>query len=386
MNNQKTIFVFASIFAVSVGMGLLTPFISLYSKLSFNATGIWLGIIFSGFSISKIITTPFIGLTSDIKGKKRVLLIGAILYSLIPFAYIYSSTIQSLFIVRLLHGFASAFMVPIIIAFLGDIAPKGKEGRYMGLLNIPLFLGAGIGPLVGGFLIDIHGIKYLFYLMEIFFLITLLMILLYPDRDQKNISFIKNYSIRKSLKDYKTLILIIFGFLNSLNRGLILSFVPIFAYTVLNLTESYIGIIFSTSTIISFLLQYPFGIISDRTPKIRLIALGSLIYTFTLFLIPFSRYFGDLLLLTLIFNIGNALTAPASMGAATSLGRDLGVGTIVGLVDTSMGIGMALGPIIAGFIMDTISIGVSFYSIGIINIIGLSVIYLLNIKMPHTKT
>jgi len=384
MKNQKIMFVFASMFAVSIGMGLLTPFISLYSKISFNATGIWLGIVFSGFSLSKIITTPFIGLTSDRKGKKKVLLIGSMLYSFIPFAYIYTDTIYALLIVRLVHGFAAAFMTPIIIAYLGEISPKGREGRYMALLNLPLFLGAAIGPLLGGFLIDIEA-KYLFYLMEVFFLITLIMVLLYPDIEENNIQFVQNYSISQSLKDHKTRILIIFGFLNSLSRSLIISFVPIFAYTFLNLDGYHIGIIFSLSTAVSFLLQYPFGIVSDRLSKVRLILLGSFIYSSALLLIPFSRYFWDLLFLNLVFNIGNALTAPASMGSAAVLGRDLGVGTIVGLVDTAMSIGMIVGPIIAGTIMDLASIEMAFYLIGLINIVGLVVIYLLNTKLPETK-
>ncbi|BDC36495.1 MAG: MFS transporter [Candidatus Methanoliparum thermophilum] len=384
MKNKKIIFVFASMFATSVGMGLLTPFISLYSKLSFNATGIWLGIIFSGFSISKIITTPFIGFASDKKSKKKVLQIGAILYSFIPFAYMYADTIYTLLIVRLLHGFSSAFMTPIIIAYLGDISPKGEEGRYMALLNLPLFLGAGIGPFLGGILID-REIRYLFYLMEIFFLTILLMTSLFPDIKKSGISSVQNYSITQSLKDHKTLILIVFGFLNSLSRCLIIFFVPIFAYISLNLDGYQIGAIFSLATITSFLLQYPFGMASDRLPKLGLILLGSFIYTFTLFLMPFSRYFWDLLFLTLIFNIGNALTAPASMGAATIIGKDLGVGTTVGLVDTSMSIGMIVGPILAGVIMDLSSIERTFYLIGMMNIIGLIVIYLLKAKLSENR-
>jgi len=384
MKNQEIMFVFASMFAVSIGMGLLTPFISLYSKLSFNAEGIWLGIIFSGFSLSKIIATPFIGLTSDKKGKKKVLLIGSLIYSFIPFAYLYTDTIHALLIVRLVHGFAAAFMTPIIIAYLGEISPKGKEGRYMALLNLPLFLGAAIGPLLGGFLIDIEA-KYLFYLMEIFFLITLIMVLLYPDIEERNIPFAQNYSISQPLKDHKTLSLIIFGFLNSLSRSLIISFVPILAYTSLNMNGYQIGIIFSLSTAVSFLLQYPLGIVSDRFSKIRLILLGSLVYTSALFLIPSSRLFWDLLLLNLVFNVGNALTAPASMGFAAVIGKDLGVGTIVGLVDTAMGIGAIAGPIIAGAIIDLYSIDLAFYLIGLINIVGIIVISTINDKFSKQK-
>jgi hypothetical protein len=72
MKSRPLFALFLSIFATMLGMGILSPLISIYSTSpKFNATGIWLAIIFSGFSLARIISASPVGRMSDLKGRKK---------------------------------------------------------------------------------------------------------------------------------------------------------------------------------------------------------------------------------------------------------------------------------------------------------------------------
>ena len=164
---------FISAFAAMLGLGIIAPLMPIYAK-NLGATGIWLGIIFSGFSLTRAIFMPIIGRLSDKKGRKRFITSGLLSYSLISLLYPLAAKVYYLTGVRLIHGLASAMVVPVAMAYIGDIAEKGKEGSYMGTFNMALLLGTGAGPFLGGFINDSFGIAPVFYAMAGFTAIAFL--------------------------------------------------------------------------------------------------------------------------------------------------------------------------------------------------------------------
>jgi len=58
-----------SVFSSMLGVGIISPLLPLYAE-NLGATGIWLGIIFSSFSISRTVFMPIIGRLSDRRGRK----------------------------------------------------------------------------------------------------------------------------------------------------------------------------------------------------------------------------------------------------------------------------------------------------------------------------
>ena len=153
MLNSAFVTLFLSIFVASLGIGMVSPLMPIYSQ-SLGAKGIWLGAIFSGFSLARIIFMPLVGRLSDTKGRKTFITLGLLFYSFLSLGYIFSQNLQQLIAVRFLHGVASAMVVPIAMAYIGEISPKGEEGKFLGTFNIALFFGFGMGPLLGGVVTD----------------------------------------------------------------------------------------------------------------------------------------------------------------------------------------------------------------------------------------
>jgi len=114
-----------SIFSSMLGVGIVAPLLPIYAD-EMGATGIWIGVIFGGFSISRTIVMPIIGRLSDRHGRKLFLGIGLLAYAIISLGYIWAENVSQLTAVRLIQGAASGMIIPIAQAYIGDISPEGK--------------------------------------------------------------------------------------------------------------------------------------------------------------------------------------------------------------------------------------------------------------------
>ena len=150
-----------SIFSSMLGVGIVAPLLPLYAE-DMGATGIWLGIIFGGFSISRAIVMPIMGRLSDRVGRKLILGAGLFAYSVISLGYLWANTVGVLSLVRFLHGISAGMIMPIAQAYVGDIVPEGEEGKWMGYANAAFFTGFGCGPLMGGVLTEHFGMDVAF--------------------------------------------------------------------------------------------------------------------------------------------------------------------------------------------------------------------------------
>jgi len=365
---------FISVFASMLGLGIVAPLMPVYAE-SLGATGVWLGIIFAGFSLSRGIVMPVIGRISDRKGRKKFILAGLFTYAIISLAYVRADSVYMLTAVRMIHGLASAMVIPVAMAYIGEISPEGREGSYMGSFSVSLFLGMGFGPFIGGFLKDAFGISSAFYAMAFLSAISFIVCLLFlPEM---------NVPVKRTGLSFKAIIknnvckaLMVFRGINSLSMASLMAFLPLFASDV-GLTSSQIGTILTTNVLLTAMLQKPFGMIADKYSKSAMIIAGSMIAAISLFLIPFAENFVELLAIISVMGIGGAMSMPAATAIVVSAGRKLGQGSVMGVFNMAMSAGMIAAPLISGVIMDTFGLKEVFYVAGCISLAGVFAFYLM---------
>jgi MFS family permease len=135
------IILYSAFFTAMLGLGIVGPLIPLYAR-DLGATGIWLGAIFSGFSFARVVLVPIAGNLSDRwKRRKIFLTVGLFLYAISSLGYLLANEVHELSIIRMVHGFGSGMVMPIAMAYVGDMTPEGEEGTYAGNLNTAIFLG-----------------------------------------------------------------------------------------------------------------------------------------------------------------------------------------------------------------------------------------------------
>jgi len=368
---KKRIFkvLFISVFASMLGLGIIAPLIPIYAE-SLGATGIWLGLIFSGFALSRAIFMPLIGKLSDVKGRKRFIITGLLIYSLISLVYLAANDVFTLTIIRLVHGFASAMVVPIAMAYVGETTEKGREGEAMGTFTIALFLGIGMGPFLGGVLNDSFGIASVFYAMTALSAVALIITLSFlPDvKFAQGAGGKGSAPFREILKNDIVRGLIFFRAGQAMGRGGLMAFLPIFGAT-LGIGASQVGILLSVIFLCA-LLQRPFGKLADRYNKFYLVLAGAASGAFVILLIPLAHDFWVLLAICFAIGITGAVAIPAATAMVVQIGEKVGMGTSMGIFNTAMSVGIVIGPLTLGLVMDNFGVGNIFYVASLLNFIG----------------
>ena len=358
-----------AIFASMLGVGIIVPLLPLYAE-NLGATGIWIGVIFASFSISRAIITPIVGRLSDRRGRKLLLSIGLLSSSIISLGYISNSLLQ-LTLVRLIHGAASGMIQPVAQAYIGDISPKGEEGKWMGYFNAAFFTGFGFGPLMGGVLTDHFGMNVSFSAMGGLNLLAFLIVaFLLPEIRQGEMAA----SPHSSFKEMSTSGMVkgLFGFqlTFSLGRGTFATFLPIFAGIYIGLSPTLIGILVAVNILLMALLQTYGGNIADRFSRRGLVIISSFVSAASIALIPLGGNFWQLLGICALGGISGAIATPAASALSVEEGRRFGMGSTMAMLAMAFSIGMGVGPLLGGVIADFVDINSVFYFGASVGVIG----------------
>ncbi len=378
---RKRVFniLFIATFAVMLGLGIIGPLLPIYAT-KLGATGIWLGMIFSGFSLSRFIFMPIIGKISDRKGRKSFITVGLFSFTVISILYVFANNAPTLVLIRMLHGFFSAMVIPIAMAYVGETAEEGHEGRAMGTFNIAMFLGMGSGPLLGGILNDLFGLNSVFFAMaaltSIAFLITFFFL---PHSKHLEIRKTDPVPMRQIIKSDIMKALMIFRAINALSRGMIMSFFPLIA-SHNSLSTTQIGILISANVFLTAVLQRAFGHLADHHNKIVLILIGSVITAIALGIIPLAHGFAGLFVLGISIGLAGAISMPAATAVNVIIGQRMGgMGAVMGLFNSAMSIGMIVGPLLSGIFMQFWGLNWVFYIAGGISLVA-SFVFLLLVR------
>jgi MFS family permease len=362
---DKKIFgtLFFSIFATVTGVGIVVPLLPVYAH-HVGASGFAIGLIFGSFSISRTLFPPYFGRLSDRKGRKPLIVLGLLAYALISALFLSFSGVASLIVIRFFQGIASAALMPVIQAYIGDIAPRGREGATLGWFNLSMFLGLGFGPLIGGAIQDNWGLPAAFATMGLLALIGgLLALILLPPADTERI-----IGVSKPLGSWKRLVLdreiiglFVFRFGYTFGIGSIWGFLPVLADAEHSLSSVAIGSILMLGVLLSGITQIPMGMVADRLDKRRLIALGGLVVCFSLAAIEWAGGYAGLAAVNVVFGIGGGICMAAHMALAVQKGGRMNcMGSVMAILTVAHSSGMMAGALSAGLAMDLIGLRLVF--------------------------
>ncbi|MFC1951727.1 MFS transporter [Chloroflexota bacterium] len=358
-----------SIFSCMLGSGIVIPLLPLYA-VSLGASGLWLGVIFASFPISRSLVTPVFGRISDRKGRKLFISVGLFAYGIISFGFIFVNTVSQLVLIRLLHGVAGALILPIAQAYVGDISPPGEEGKWMGYTNAAFFSGFGFGPLMGGVLSEHLGINTAFIAMGGLSLLAFVITIFFLPEITPKQSATSYPSFRDMSRSGMMNGLFTFRLALTLGRSIFFIFLPILAAGNLGLRSSLIGVLLAIHILFMSLLGIPFGRIADRVSRRFLVVSGGLISSVFLVAVPLGQNFGLLLALAVLGSVGSAIAVPAASALVVEEGRKYGMGFSVALFSMALSIGMTVGPIVGGAIADFVGINSAFYFGAVMTLLG----------------
>jgi len=363
--SDKLIFItlFFSIFATITGVGIVVPLLPVYAH-ALGAGGLTIGLIFGAFSISRVFFLPYFGRLSDRKGRKPLIVPGLLAYTLVSIAFLFSDDVTYLIAVRFVQGIASAMLLPVIQAYVGDITPNGKEGITMGLFNMSVFIGLSLGPVLGGAINDRFGLDTAFLSMGglSFFGFLLSLALLPPVADEHVIRRGRPPVRWKQLvMDREVTGLFFFRFAYTLCIGVIWGFLPVLADAELSLSSAAIGFLVMLGILISGILHIPMGWVADRMDKKMLVIAGGLLVSYAVWSYTDASGLRDMILASALFGIGGGICMPALMATAVVAGeKNQAMGSVMALLTMAHSMGMLSGSMAAGMMMELFELRTAF--------------------------
>ena len=345
-------------FATMLGIGIITPALPFYGQL-LGASGFGIGVIFSAFVLSRTIFLPVFGSLSDTCGRRKLLLAGLAGYAIFSGLYVLADSVWSLALIRFLHGMAASMVFPVAIAYMGDIAEPGEEGRLMGGFHSAAFLGMSVGPLISGLLMDHVGISAAFLALSLISAVTAVICFFnlpdYRPKPREKIPFlaiVRHPALR---------IPIFFYLVYSVAYATYLVYLPLVTRATGHFSGTDIGILIFCGTIVMAGVQKLSGRIVDTQNKYFLLAAGISVIAAASLMIAFAGDFAGYLAAVIVLGCGFGLSLTTVAALVTIAGRTTGQGSAAGIVNMAQGLGLMIVPVIFGMVMDHDGIQMVFF-------------------------
>ncbi|MFC1534647.1 MFS transporter [Thermodesulfobacteriota bacterium] len=221
----------------AVDFSSIFPFLPFYVK-SLGATtglsiGLLTGLVFSSQAFTMMIASPIWGGLADRWGRKlmveRAIFGGALLLGLMAFV----RSAEELVLLRTIQGFITG-TISASNALVAAAVPRERTGYAMGLLQVGMAVGIGIGPVIGGTIADSFGYRAAFFVTATLLLVVG-MIVLFGVEEQfepkktatgQKIGFWSEW--RGILTAKGVIIVYSLRFINQLGRNILVPVLPLF--------------------------------------------------------------------------------------------------------------------------------------------------------------
>jgi DHA1 family multidrug resistance protein-like MFS transporter len=344
-------------FVTMIGMSQIAPVLPLYIKqLGIHDTALieqFSGITFGVTFVVSAIFSPIWGLAADKYGRKPMLLRASFGMSIVLFSMAYAQDVYQLIGLRLLQGVITGYSTACI-TLIATQTGKENAGWALGVLSTASIAGSLLGPMFGGYIDEILGLQYVFFITGLLLMIAFITTFLFV-KEQSN-SF--NKEVLSAGEVWRLLP----------DRGLIVtmfatSFVLAFAfYTIAPIITVYVsqlssntnhialfsGMVFSTSGLASIFAAPRLGRLSDKIGPQK-VMLAALIAAGLIF-IPqaFVKNQWQLMALRFLLGLATAGLAPAVNSLVKRITPDSIIGRVLGFNMSAQYLGVFGGSIVGG--------------------------------------
>lgn len=117
----------------------------------------------TSYMLASTASVPIVGKLSDIYGRKWFYVGGIVLFMFASVLCGLSQSMLQLVLFRALQGIAAGVIMANAFAIIGDLFPPAERGKWQGLMSAVFGISSVVGPLLGGWLTDGAGWRWVFY-------------------------------------------------------------------------------------------------------------------------------------------------------------------------------------------------------------------------------
>lgn len=348
LNMKKAILLLMSVqFFVYLGFGIIIPILP-EVILQQGLSEVHVGGLLTVYALASFFTAPLWGALSDRTGRKKLILIGLIGFSLSFFLFaLFIENLPLLYASRVVGGIFSGALYTAVTGFVADMTDEENRNKYMGLLGMSIGLGFIFGPAIGGILGNVS-LQLPFIAsgtLTVLLMIYAGIILKEPERRgeaNKRALLPKGGAM---LWQYRIRYLFLFSFMVTFLLAGLESTFQLFQISKIEITPLQLGYLFMASGFVDAAIQG--GVVRrvKNGTETKWIIGAQIVTALGLFLIPFTSSLFWAGFALSVFTAGNALarTVLVSLTTKESGGK---YGTAAGMTYSMDNMGRIIGPLL----------------------------------------
>ena len=334
-----------------------TPLLPLFAR-ELGAGPSLIGFVMGASTLTGIVVKLPAGALSDIFGRRRLLLAGAVVFATLPFTYLAASTLLVLILLRFAHGSATAIFGPVASATLSDIAPPERRGTWLSTYSTAQGAGQALGPVLAGYLIAAGRFDLAFAAAGLIGVGVPIIVGGWRGTSEAP-------SNRQPWQEFKRgvaevgrdgLVLVTSGAQAAqfVLNGTLNAFLPLYGREVLGLSVTQLGWLFGLQTLTTLAVRPAIGFLSDRAGRRWVIVTGLVVCSAAVVLVSIATNLSEIITAIVAYAAGVATTTAATSAYITDMTRRARYGAAHGVFGTIYDVGDALGPIVAGFLVAAV--------------------------------
>ncbi|HVN97419.1 MAG TPA: MFS transporter [Syntrophorhabdaceae bacterium] len=355
---------FLALFAFLVANYALLPTLPIFlTRLGSNVSEI--GVLIGIYGASSLGARLLVGSALLKYSEKKVMMFGALLFTLTFLASIVLRPFWPFFAIRFIQGASFAFLDTAALACVVKLTPSAYRGQGIGYFLLAPSFAMVIGPTLGMLLINQ-------YSFTIFFLACTglsfcAFFFSWKLKAPETITPDKNTPANINLfLDMKIITPGLTGFLQMFALGATMAFFPLYAIQC-GVTNP--GLFFSAIAIMMVAGRVLGGRIAEAYSKERIILVFLFLLMIATIILSFSKTLPMFIFVGMLLGIGTTLFLPASMAYALDYAGSSG-GTALGTIRALMDLGAALGPMVMGIIIPFTGYRIMFLCLALICLVN----------------
>jgi len=363
-----------------VSLQLILPLFPLFLD-SHGASEMEISFVISLSSLATTVLMIPVGFLMERVGKKRMLLIGLLIWTVTPVFIGSARTWRTAAPLYMVYNLADVFVGPARMTMISEYATPESQATVFGIMSMDWAVGGIVSPPLSGFLAERSGWHLPFQVAAIVMALALVPALRLKDKEgetqEERVSALNIFR-----REYLPSISLFFMFACALSTGqsIVGTMIPIFLKNQMDLSLSSIGLFFTGSSVLSLLGQVPGGWLADRYGRKKVILA---------FLLPipiiFSAYaivsdWVSMLVLYSLFAGCLSMMGSASLALLSDSFPSELKGAAFSVRMTGFRMGSIVGPLLGGYLYSSYSPKSPFIAAALLFLIAIPLVYLIKEK------
>ena len=363
---------------------LLTPLLPIYLDKEFAADKDLMGLVLSGYVIASLVVRPFSGFLVDTFDRKKVLVLCFFFFFILFTGYIGAGTLLFFAIVRTLHGLPFGAVTVANSTAAIDVLPSSRRQEGIGFYGLSNNLAMAISPSVGIWIYDAtDNFSLLFWIALATSLAGFLCATTVKMRKREPVIEKRPISLDRFFLTKGWLLavnILCFG----LCWGIMSNYVAIYGKDTLNITDG-TGVFFAILSGGLFAARLIGAkAFSKRDVTIRA-AIGVILSLGGYVLFAAVHKIWAYYTAAALIGLGNGNMYPAFLNMFINIARKDQRGTANSSILTAWDVGMGLGIVGGGFLLQYLSYSAAFWGAAVMQLVGTLLFYIFTRHFYHRR-